>query len=82
MADTPPKNSLLEDEPAKLDGQPDGARRQPGRCCWLFAGLTVPLVAYVAYALPLRRAGQVWVPMGPALCAGLILGLAAGRLLA
>lgn len=28
---------------------------------------------YVAYALPLRRKGRVWVPMGPAICAGFAL---------
>jgi leader peptidase (prepilin peptidase)/N-methyltransferase len=38
--------------------------------CSVPAFLVGSCAAYVAYALPLRRAGRVWVPMGPALCAG------------
>jgi len=50
--------------------------------CAVPAFIVCACLVYVAYAFPLRRAGKVWVPMGPALCAGLVLGLAVARLLA
>lgn len=48
--------------------------------CAIPAFLVCACFGYVAYAAPLRARGVTWVPMGPALCAGLPLGLLAGRL--
>jgi leader peptidase (prepilin peptidase)/N-methyltransferase len=50
--------------------------------CAAPAFLVCASLAYVAYAYPLRRTGQVWVPMGPGICGGLVLGVVTQRLMA
>ena len=40
--------------------------------------LIASCLVYVAYAIPFRSRGEVWVPMAPALCGGLVLAAASG----
>lgn len=52
-------------------------------CAWLgLCGVPVLMLAtcgvYLAYAVPLRWRGEVWVPMGPALAVGFLLVAATG----
>lgn len=46
--------------------------------CGSFTLILASVVAYIAYAGPLRRSGVLWAPMGPALAVGFVFAILSG----